>query len=170
MRDQTRFTLRDGMDLSGLRLIELWWRYVAIGGHADQAQLAEWVMGRALCPADDHDVIAQALNESFLDRGLNTFPVGYSDAMSAPAFSGRPRTAAADRPIATGTCARSVEVRRQAADARLRSAMAAHRAVMLHASAARLMQVNGQLQMARQARERAERARARETGWNTRVA
>jgi hypothetical protein len=48
--------------------------------------------------------------------------------------------------------------------------MAAHRAVMLHASAARLMQVNGQLQMARQARERAERARARETGWNTRVA
>jgi hypothetical protein len=169
MRDQTRFSIRDGMDLSGLRLIELWWRYVAIGGHADQAQMAEWIMGRASCPADDHDLIAQALNESFLDRGLDTFPVGYCDALSAPALSGRPRTAAA-RPIATGSRARSAEVRRQAASARQRSAMAAHRAVMLHASAARLMQINGQLAMARQARERAARARTRETGWSTRVA
>lgn len=78
----TRFGLRDGMDLAGIEPGELWWHYSAIGGAGSEAWLAGAVHGTAPCPDDEHDLIAQALNEAFLDRGVSTFPVGYARADS----------------------------------------------------------------------------------------
>jgi len=77
MNDPIGFTLADGMELAGANLDELWWRYLAIGGDADQQLLAKLVSGAAPCDLRDHSIIAQALNECFVDLGLNTFPVGY---------------------------------------------------------------------------------------------
>jgi hypothetical protein len=77
MNDLIRFTLADGMELAGGNLDELWWRYIAIGGDAEPALLAARISGAAPCEVREHATIAQALNEYFVDRGLNTFPVGY---------------------------------------------------------------------------------------------
>jgi hypothetical protein len=78
MDDPTRFTLADGLALSGADLDELWWRYIAIGGDAGHRLLASRVGGVAPCDIQEYSIIAQALNECFVDRGLNTFPVGYT--------------------------------------------------------------------------------------------
>jgi len=77
MNDPIRFSLADGMELAGANLDELWWRYLAIGGDADQQLVAECVRGAVPCDLREYSIIAQALNECFVDLGLDTFPVGY---------------------------------------------------------------------------------------------
>jgi hypothetical protein len=155
MGDRTRFTLRDGMDLAGIGLEQLWLRYVAIGGSGDLACLALSVL--EIDPPDEHEhnLIAQALNEAFIDEGQGTFPVGYS----GPVASSRPPTAF--RAGGSPARARSLELRRQAALAGLRSAAAAQQAAELHATAAKLMQASGNLRFACRADARAQAARRR---------
>lgn len=145
----------DGMELAGVDLEELWWRYVALGGSGDRYWLALCVLDGSLCDEWEHDLIAQALNEAFIDAGQDTFPVGYSyvGSPSIPSIL----AARGKRPV-TGA---SLEARRQAAMARVQSAAAARRAAALHATAARLMQASGQLQFARHAGARAHAARRR---------
>lgn len=156
MRDQTAFSLRDGMELAGVDLEELWWRYVAIGGSRDAASVAMDVLGAHPCDEREHDLIAQALNETFLDQGQDSFPVGYSAVSGSATFPRLIRRSAGSVPMS-----RSLHARQQAAVARLRSAAAARQAAALHATAARLMHTSGQLQFARRADARASAARQR---------
>jgi hypothetical protein len=105
-------------------------------------------------------LIAQALNEVFIDRDEGTYPVGYAgpQSASAPKPAGR---AVPSVDVDSVPASRSLEPRRRAALARLRSAAAARNAAALHATAAQLMQTSGQLQFARHADARAQAARQR---------
>ncbi|MEV0074490.1 MULTISPECIES: hypothetical protein [unclassified Amycolatopsis] len=70
--------LYEGYRLSELSAFELWAEYLAVGGGADQLEVEAYVLG-ILCPDRlQHNLIAQALNEVFVDRGLD-HPVGYHD-------------------------------------------------------------------------------------------
>jgi hypothetical protein len=72
------FTLADGWDLAGLTLAELWLAYVAIGGSASQAQVAAYARGLRCPDSYEHNLIAQAINEHFIDQGED-HPVSYQD-------------------------------------------------------------------------------------------
>lgn len=74
------FSLVDGIDLAGVSAETLWPMYVAVGGAASPGRLAGQMNGQV--PMDDmeHDLIVQALNEWFLDRGMDSFPVAYARA------------------------------------------------------------------------------------------
>lgn len=68
--------LRAGMAQSGMTYSELWLRQVAVGGVADELELEAYLLGLLTPDAYTHDVIAQAINEYFLDHGLD-HPVSY---------------------------------------------------------------------------------------------
>ena len=63
---------------AGLSHRELYLRYFALGGMSSMTEV-EAFLASALIPSDhDHDVIAHALNERFVELGRN-HPVPYSD-------------------------------------------------------------------------------------------
>lgn len=63
---------------AGLSHGELWLRYFELGGMSTADQVEAYLYG-ALIPTDhDHDVIAHALNERFVELGGN-YPVPYPD-------------------------------------------------------------------------------------------
>jgi hypothetical protein len=63
---------------AGLTRGELWLRYFELGGMSSAYQVEAYLYG-ALKPSDhDHDVIAHALNERFVELGGN-HPVPYVD-------------------------------------------------------------------------------------------
>lgn len=61
---------------AGLSPPELWLRYFALGGMSSPFQLEALLHGALQPTAHDHDVIAQALNERFVELGGN-HPVPY---------------------------------------------------------------------------------------------
>lgn len=75
--DASGLSLADGMDLSGMTFDQLWLRQVSIGGDMSAMELEAYVLGLLRLDAHHHNVIAQALNEHFLDRG-ERHPVGYA--------------------------------------------------------------------------------------------
>jgi hypothetical protein len=157
MNDPVKFALADGLDLAGIDVDELWWRYTANGGRAGTELLAARVAGTAPCDPDEHDLIAQTLNECFIDKGLGTFPVRYArrrEALPALAADQRRQTRL-DSVRAKGAA------RARALDARRRSALAARQAAALQETAAHLFQAGGRLDYARHASERAASARTR---------
>lgn len=68
--------LAEGMTRSLLSFHELWLRQVSVGGTAGVLEVEAYVLGILLADRHSHDVIAQALNEHFLDSG-ELFPVEY---------------------------------------------------------------------------------------------
>lgn len=70
-------SLRDGLDLSGLSFGQLWLLYASVGGAGDELDIEAYVLGLLAPDSYEHDVIAQALNEHFLNRGED-HPVAYS--------------------------------------------------------------------------------------------
>ncbi|TKV61989.1 hypothetical protein FDO65_10835 [Nakamurella flava] len=146
--DSTGFGLADGFALAGGNLAELWWRYVAVGGRADRNELHRRMHAEVTVDGREHNLIAQALNELFMDRQIPTFPVAYRAEAAPPRRTSRPSTS-------------STRARHWAGLARQRSAEANRRSVHLHLVAAQLMQTSGQLQFARAARHRADQALAR---------
>jgi hypothetical protein len=72
-------TLRDGMELSGMSWPELWTRYINLGGSASIAVLQGHVADPVGLTGYEHDVIAQAINEHFTERGED-HPVAYTGA------------------------------------------------------------------------------------------
>ena len=72
------FSLSDGWDLSGLPLTQLWLCYLALGGTASPARVQAYARG--LVPPDSyqHNLIAQAINDYFIDQG-GDHPVSYQD-------------------------------------------------------------------------------------------
>jgi hypothetical protein len=61
-----------------LTMNELWLRYFELGGMSTAFQVEAFLFG-ALLPSDhDHDIIAHALNERFVEMGGN-HPVPYKE-------------------------------------------------------------------------------------------
>lgn len=53
----------------GLTPHDLWINYFALGGRCDSRELGAYRGGSDATTDADHDVIAHALNETFVDRG-----------------------------------------------------------------------------------------------------
>ena len=66
----------EGLRRSQLSITELWLRYLAIGGSADELELEAYLLGLLRLDTYQHNLIAQALNEFFLDLGEDHL-VGY---------------------------------------------------------------------------------------------
>jgi hypothetical protein len=77
-QEQERRVLETGLNASGLSYRELWWRQLCIGGDAGPLELEAYVLGLLRCSPHQHDLIAQALNEHYLDQG-GDHPVTYSE-------------------------------------------------------------------------------------------
>ena len=71
-----QLNLQEGMSRSGMPYEELWLRQVALGGSAGRLEVEAYVLGLLVAEAYQHDLLAQALNECFLERGED-HPVGY---------------------------------------------------------------------------------------------
>jgi hypothetical protein len=69
-------SLLGGMLATGMDYHQLWLRYVAVSGAAGPLELEAYVLGLLHPDVYEHDVIAQAINEWFVDRGQN-HPVEY---------------------------------------------------------------------------------------------
>jgi hypothetical protein len=71
-------SLLDGMLLSGMSFSELWLRYIAVSGTIGELELEAYVLGLLVPDSFQHNLIAQALNEYFIDAGQD-HPVAYRD-------------------------------------------------------------------------------------------
>lgn len=67
---------------SGLTYQDLWWRQLAVGGDASPLELEAYLLGLLTIGRHQHDVIAQALNEHFLELGQD-HPVPYSESWTS---------------------------------------------------------------------------------------
>jgi hypothetical protein len=70
--------LHEGMLLSGMTYGELWLRQIAVGGTAAELEVEAYVLGLLSADSYQHNLIAQALNEHFIELGKN-HPVGYRE-------------------------------------------------------------------------------------------
>ena len=77
------FTLRDGIDLARITDEDLWIRYIGVGGSGSRAELMQSVADDSPGDPHEHNLIAQAINEHFIDGG-GDHPVAYRD-ISGPA-------------------------------------------------------------------------------------
>ena len=66
---------------AGLSTDELWLAYYALGGMASPSLVRSYLSDGAAMEPIDYDVLAQAINERFVERGGN-HPVPYSDDLS----------------------------------------------------------------------------------------
>jgi hypothetical protein len=64
--------VRAAREQLGLSVGDLWITYFAVGGNRDVTHLAAYLAneGHEIDPAD-HDCVIAALNETFIDRGLD---------------------------------------------------------------------------------------------------
>jgi hypothetical protein len=69
-------SLHDGMLATGMDYHQLWLEYVGISGAAGPFEIEAYVSGLLKPNAYEHDLIAQALNEWFMERGQD-HPVDY---------------------------------------------------------------------------------------------
>ena len=61
---------------AGLSVGELWLRYFGLGGMSTRVELEAHLFGALVASDHDHDLIAHALNERFVELGGN-HPVPY---------------------------------------------------------------------------------------------
>jgi hypothetical protein len=75
---ESGMSLQDGMRLSGMSFWELWLRQIAVSGTIGELELEAYVL-ELLVPDDyQHNLIAQAINEYFIELGQD-HPVAYRD-------------------------------------------------------------------------------------------
>jgi hypothetical protein len=65
----------------GLSVDALWIAYVGLGGAGELAQLTRYLDDGSGLDETEHDYVAQALNDRFVDAGLD-HPVPYSEESS----------------------------------------------------------------------------------------
>ncbi len=75
-------SLQDGMRLSGMSYRELWLRHISVSGTIGELELEAYVLELLVPDAHQHNLIAQALNEYFIELGQD-LPVGYRDTATA---------------------------------------------------------------------------------------
>ena len=80
--DRQDLSLFQGMALSGMTNEQVWLRQVSVGGEATDLEVEAYILGLLQIDPHQHDLIAQALNEYFVDHGGN-HPVQYSDSARA---------------------------------------------------------------------------------------
>jgi hypothetical protein len=86
--------LRAGLALAGATVGGLWTAQLSLGGTLTEAEVEAALKGtRALTP-HEHDVLAQALNDMFVDAGQD-HPVAYWDDLDSTATP-RPDSTRAD--------------------------------------------------------------------------
>jgi hypothetical protein len=68
--------LQQGMSRSGMHYDELWLEQVALGGSAGRLEVEAYVLGLLTADPYQHDLLAQALNERFLEHDQD-HPVEY---------------------------------------------------------------------------------------------
>ncbi|MHB1487789.1 MAG: hypothetical protein ACYCS7_10605 [Acidimicrobiales bacterium] len=78
MTEQQRDLLDRARREAGLSHGELWLRYFELGGMSTALQVEAFLYGALRPSAHDHDVVAHALNERFVELGGN-HPVAYSE-------------------------------------------------------------------------------------------
>lgn len=69
-------SLEDGMVRSGMAYQELWLRQVGLGGEAGRLEVEAYVLGLLEVDPYQHDLLAQSLNEHFMELGED-HPVAY---------------------------------------------------------------------------------------------
>lgn len=73
----SRSSLERARQEAGLSMDDLWVQYISLGGTASLTDMAALVTDAATPTAHDHDLLAQVLNERFLDLGRD-MPIRYS--------------------------------------------------------------------------------------------
>jgi hypothetical protein len=73
--------LRTGLALSDIGIPALWWSYLGVGGAMSLDHLLDTLRGTQEVSDHEHDMVAQALNDHFLDQGLN-HRVAYADELA----------------------------------------------------------------------------------------
>jgi len=73
-------SLQDGLEASGMSMNELWLRQVSVGGSAGSLETEAYLLGLLVPDPHQYDVLAQALNEHFVELGQD-HPVAYWDAV-----------------------------------------------------------------------------------------
>lgn len=71
-------SLYEGVQVSRMTPSDLWVQYYALGGDAGECEVEAYALGLLSADTYQHNVIAQAINEVFIDRGAN-HPVAYRD-------------------------------------------------------------------------------------------
>jgi hypothetical protein len=87
MTEQRADTLDVHRRNAELTRAELWLRYFELGGMCTAFQLEAFLYGALQPSSHDHDVIAQALNERFVELGGN-HPVPYAEDWKEPLGEG----------------------------------------------------------------------------------
>lgn len=72
--------LRAAQEHLGISLHDVWLGYVSVGGDAPLRVVQGWLSGTAEPGDHDHDLMAQALNDRFIDKGLN-HAVAYTETL-----------------------------------------------------------------------------------------
>lgn len=62
-------SLEGGMGLSGMSYSQLWMRQISVGGDLDRLEVEAYVLSVLRPDAYRHNVLAQAINEHFMDSG-----------------------------------------------------------------------------------------------------
>ena len=75
-------TLQGGLAASGMSFQELWLRQLEVGGDAGRLEVEAYVLGLLELDRHQHDLLAQALNEHFIECGQD-HPVRYWDELPA---------------------------------------------------------------------------------------
>jgi hypothetical protein len=76
--DGSGLTLYEGLTRSGLTYEELWLAQLGLGGNADSMSIEAYVLGVLRPDSHQHNLLAQALNEHFLEIGAD-HPVAYAE-------------------------------------------------------------------------------------------
>ncbi len=79
--DDSGTSLRTGFSLSEMDLSELWVACIGLGGSFTKQRLEQGLRGTHTFSGRDHDVVAQALNDYFTERGQD-HPVAYHDELA----------------------------------------------------------------------------------------
>ena len=78
MTQERRTAVVAARSMLGLDVTQLWMDALALGGTATIFELNDYLAGTADLPAHEYDVVAQALNERFVDEG-GDHPVPYAE-------------------------------------------------------------------------------------------
>ncbi len=63
--------IADGRRRLGMSTMALWIGYFEVGGNGTVADVQQWLAGERVPSDRDHDFLAQALNDHFVERGLD---------------------------------------------------------------------------------------------------
>lgn len=63
--------LRQALPLAGFTVGELWLKYFAIGGSAGQFEIEAYLYAAHALPTLERDLVAHAINERFMDLGMD---------------------------------------------------------------------------------------------------